>query len=316
MSFVDPSGEIAWFIPMIIGAAINVATNGISNLQNGEKFFKGAGRSAAMGAISGLISFGIGEITSGMVGIEKIISQTLLHSYAGAASAIANGSDVGAGALAGALGSLASAGTGALLQKANNGVKALGMIGTGAVMGGVSSKIAGGSFKDGLTYGAISSTLNHVFHHFAQELQDEIQKNQEKNTINKVEQALTALGLSTEVKNAIIQGLTKGELPPAFEKYLKGSRIAGRALGGLGAGLKIDNYMQNPTTANLLDAFAAIGLIRVPYANIAVGALDISGYSTNVYNFLGNYIDSRVGYSVGNAVYNWSERNIQQYLKP
>lgn len=67
--------------------------------------------------------------------------------------------------LSGALGSLASSGTGALLGKVNNNaIRGIGMIGSGGLAGGLGSMAAGGDFMDGFRNGLISSTLNHGIH--------------------------------------------------------------------------------------------------------------------------------------------------------
>ncbi|MCE2935794.1 MAG: DUF6443 domain-containing protein [Cyclobacteriaceae bacterium] len=160
---VDPDGE--FFIPMLIGAAISVLTNGISNVANDQGFFKNAGIAALTGAIGGAVSFGIGNAAAGMTGFNKIAFQTLAHGNLGGTMNAATGGDFGSGFLSGAVGSLASTGSGKLLPKSTSNLgKALGTIGTGSITGGITSSISGGNFWDGFRNGAISSSLNHAIH--------------------------------------------------------------------------------------------------------------------------------------------------------
>ena len=323
MLFTDPDGEIAWFIPMIVGAGISVITNGISNKINGEKFFKGAGKAALIGGISGLASFGIGNIVSSMQAagasvFETMFTQTFLHSYMGGVTAAMNGSDLGAGMLSGALGSLASAGTGALLQKVSNRIAAgaaaikpgdkliMGatMIGSGTVMGGVGSVLAGGKFWDGARQGAISSALNCFVHALMEEGQDP------PTTLEKVEDAATGAVVTTFGKNTFIEKFANiDDLAPAVKKYLGLSKNFVKKLGWAGVGFKGYDYIQDPTTANLLNVGVSGALNFNPYTGAAVGILDLTGGSKYIYNKLGNYWDTKAGYSVGNHVY-------QKYVQP
>ncbi len=75
-----------------------------------------------------------------------------------------SGGSYGSGFLAGGFGSLAATGTGALLQDAGKGIQGFGMIGGGAISGGIGAEIGGGDFWDGFRNGAISSGLNHGIH--------------------------------------------------------------------------------------------------------------------------------------------------------
>ncbi len=162
LSRVDKDGE---FWQFLVGAAISVITNGISNLSHGQSFFHGAGKAALIGAIGGGASWGIGSI-AGNIGntIARTAFQTAAHGLLGGSMSAFGGGNFGSGFLSGAFGSLAAAGTGALLQNASSGIQAAGMIGSGALSGGIGSEISGGSFWDGVRNGAISAGLNHVAH--------------------------------------------------------------------------------------------------------------------------------------------------------
>lgn len=160
--YTDPSGE--FFIPMLIGAAISVITNGVTNVVNDRSFFDGAGTAALIGGIGGAFSFGIGQAAQGMSGFGQVAFQTSAHGYLGGMMSGLNGNSYGSGFLSGAFGSLAATGTGILLQNAGKGTQALGIVGSGAISGGVGAEIAGGDFWDGFRNGAISSGLNHGIH--------------------------------------------------------------------------------------------------------------------------------------------------------
>ena len=164
VSMVDPDGEFV--VPALIGAAISVVTNGVGNLASGESFFKGAGVAALTGAIGGAASFGIGQAAS-QIGsnVGRVAFQTAAHGLLGGSMSMATGGEFGSGFLAGSLGSLAGTATSGLTQGMQSGfAKGAITIGSGALSGGIGSRIGGGSFWDGARNGAISAGLNHGIH--------------------------------------------------------------------------------------------------------------------------------------------------------
>ena len=161
--YADPNGES--IVAAIIGAAISVLSNGISNIIHDQPFFSGGAMAAFTGAFGGAMSFGIGESTALITSkVGKLAFQTGMHAYLGGAMTGMSGGDFFSGALSGAVGSLGAVGSGALLKGASRGAQTLGTIGSGAVLGGVGSSISGGNFWDGFRNGAISSSLNHGIH--------------------------------------------------------------------------------------------------------------------------------------------------------
>lgn len=160
--YVDPDGEFV--IPMLIGAAISVLTNGINNVSNNQSFFQGAGKAALIGGIGGALSFGIGEIAQGLSGFAKFGFQTAAHGTLGGGMSALSGGNFGQGFLSGSFASMISTGSGGLLKKSSNFTRGLGTIGSGSLAGGLGSSIAGGSFWGGARNGAISSGLNHAVH--------------------------------------------------------------------------------------------------------------------------------------------------------
>jgi len=129
-----------------------------------QAFFQGAGKAALIGGIGGAFSFGIGQVAMGMSGFGKVAFQTLTHGHLGGMMSGMSGGTYSQGFLSGAAGSLVATGAGSLFSNANKGVQAFGMIGGGALAGGIGAKIAGGDFWDGARNGAISAGLNHGIH--------------------------------------------------------------------------------------------------------------------------------------------------------
>jgi len=156
VSYNDPEGDV---IPaMLVGAAIGLATNGISNAVQGNNFFQGGLQAAAFGAIGGGVSFGIGQAAAGMSGLGKAAFQMGAHGLSGGMMSAAQGGSFGSGFLSGALSSGMSSGAHAL------GAGNAAMIGFGGLSGGIGSSIAGGSFWKGVGQGLITSGLNHAAH--------------------------------------------------------------------------------------------------------------------------------------------------------
>jgi hypothetical protein len=181
--YTDPSGEI--LVPILIGIGVAMLTTAIANISAGIPFWHGMGKAAVVGAISGAISFGIGEAVTGITSFwAKAGLQAGLHGMkSGMMSAIEGGNFL-SGFAAGAISSLVSSGVEALgnsgahfcvddagndvvsstLGSRNVGALKAVMIASGGLSGGISSSIAGGSFWKGVREGVITSGLNHLAH--------------------------------------------------------------------------------------------------------------------------------------------------------
>ena len=170
LKYKDPGGE--FLVAALIGAAIGVVMNGISNSIQGKGFFKGAVGAAFFGAIGGAASFGIGQIAGSIAqsltgsSISGLIVggfQAGSHALLGGTLSVVQGGDFAAGALSGALSSAVATGVSGIknLSKVLN---AAVKIGSSGVSGGVGSVIAGGNFIDGFRQGLISGGLNHGVH--------------------------------------------------------------------------------------------------------------------------------------------------------
>jgi len=62
---VDPDGQLAWFIPVIIGAVIGGTSQGITTANNGGKFFDGFWKGAVIGGLAGAGGAGISALGGG-----------------------------------------------------------------------------------------------------------------------------------------------------------------------------------------------------------------------------------------------------------
>ena len=177
--YTDQDGE--FIIAAIIGAIVSVVVNGISNTIQGKPFFKGALKSAIFGAIGGAASFGIGQIASSISGSlaasgisatsNALITgafQAGAHALLGGTMNVLQGGKFGAGALAGAAGSVIGSGTGSLFGNSSDFIQAATTVAAGGLAGGVGSVIGGGKFWEGFRNGVIAAGLNHVAHKLQQ----------------------------------------------------------------------------------------------------------------------------------------------------
>lgn len=168
----DPSGEL-WFIPILIGMAIGVGTNGIINTIENRPFFQGAVTAGLLGGLGGGVSSLIGSAASGITStLGRVATQTVAHGFLGGTMNVLSGGDFWSGMASGALGSLAAWGTGSLLDGSSKFWNATGTIASGSLMGGVGAEISGGNFWEGVRNGAISSGLNHAAHSIQQAFQN------------------------------------------------------------------------------------------------------------------------------------------------
>ncbi|MGB3180746.1 MAG: RHS repeat-associated core domain-containing protein [Cyclobacteriaceae bacterium] len=87
---IDPDGQLAWFAPIIIGVAINLMINDMQgNINSGWDALK----YGAIGGVSGLAGFGIGQVVAGAVGTIGFTGAAIT----GASSGFAGGFVGGAG---------------------------------------------------------------------------------------------------------------------------------------------------------------------------------------------------------------------------
>lgn len=78
-------------------------------------------------------------------------------------------------------------------------------------------------------------------------------------------------------------------------KYLNTFKVLGKATGIASAGLAINDAIQNPTTGNIIQAFATTGLafVRInPVVGIGLGIMDATGASDYLFDQVGSAIDN------------------------
>lgn len=194
VSYVDPEGDLAWFVPVIIGAVIGGTTGGVIAHQNGQPWWKGAAIGTIIGAGVGLgVSAGLSAAGANITGIYtaglqsttlgwNITSNALLTSNINMASSLLQGSEVdgilssgvvglAAGGIGGGVGgSFDDVGFGASSKFfSNKAINATNLI-TGGLNGFgdryVSSILAGESRKQSLINGFFGLGEGLYFSHF------------------------------------------------------------------------------------------------------------------------------------------------------
>ena len=179
LKYTDPSGEIHVLAVVAIGAAVTVITNGINNVRHGENFFHGAGQAAVTGGVQALFAHAIGE-SANVIGsviknqataqLAKAGFQLVSHGTMGGMSTMSRGGKFWHGFVSSATASVMST---AINQtcihfQLSEGLTNTAMIAGGALSGGISAKMAGGDFIDGLCNGLICVGLNHALHYAAE----------------------------------------------------------------------------------------------------------------------------------------------------
>jgi hypothetical protein len=164
--YTDPDGEIAWFVPIIVGAIIsgagytaNVAfSNGGFDNWNWGQFIKSVG----IGAVSGAITAGIG-VSFGAIGTNGIAGEALRAVSHGAANGIMSGiagGDFTQGFAAGALSSLA--GSAFMMYGGSFANSPVGTYAFSGLAGGIGAELTGGNFYQGAAIGLMTAGLNHL----------------------------------------------------------------------------------------------------------------------------------------------------------
>ena len=187
LMYNDPSGEFFVFMGLgvlfwkavIIGAAIGVAsyTVGLAVTGNLHQWsLGGVLKSAFWGAVSGAMTFGIGNLFSvakdgvqvatqfaknlGELGTAFV--QSGLHAVGQGVLSVMQGGSFEQAFWSGALGSLGASAFGAIAGDFAS--SAGGTIAFGALSGGIGAELSGGNFWEGAVIGGIVAGLNHVAH--------------------------------------------------------------------------------------------------------------------------------------------------------
>jgi hypothetical protein len=166
LKYTDPDGEIAWFIPVIIGAVIGGASytaqvafsDGGFNNWNWGQF----GKSVGIGALSGIVTAGVGHMFGavGSMGIGGEIARAYTHGFANGMISQFTGGDFMQGFAAGGLSSLA--GSAFMMYGGSFANSPIGTYTFSGLAGGVGAKLAGGNFWQGAAIGLMNAGLNHL----------------------------------------------------------------------------------------------------------------------------------------------------------
>lgn len=161
--YIDPDGEWAFLIPIVVGAVINTASNW-DHISSADNFWQGLGRAAgyaATGAVSGAATLVGGPAGFALAGAVNGLGNGLMQGLSGSALL----TNVGIGAAAGLAGGLASQGVSSLGINVGspiaNGILngAAGGAAAGFAAGGLGSSLSGGNFWDGAWSGAGSGAI-------------------------------------------------------------------------------------------------------------------------------------------------------------
>ncbi|MBP7174157.1 MAG: hypothetical protein KBA33_08855 [Cloacibacterium sp.] len=186
LMYNDPSGEffffpflVAWGMSTlwagittaaIIGAAVGLASYSIGVAITGQRWsLGGALKSILFGAVSGAVTFGIGELFASSAStvitlgdkIAKAMCEGFMHGFSQGLLSVFQGGNFVQGFASGALGSLGASGWSSAFGKSGGS-----MIAFGALAGGVGAELTGGNFWQGAITGGIVAGLNHAAHSY------------------------------------------------------------------------------------------------------------------------------------------------------
>jgi len=209
LMFNDPSGEelvtlftismAAIVKAIIIGAAVGLAAYTVSLAVTGnfdQWNLLGAFKATFTGAVSGAVTFGIGNLfsaagqTGGLTlasslkesigGIGSAMVQAGTHAIAQGVLGMVQGDKFLSAAAGGFFGSL---GAGAFGEVAGKFAKrTLGTILFGAISGGIGSELTGGNFWQGALIGGVVAGLNHTLHEIDSSSNEEFTQKSQKQT--------------------------------------------------------------------------------------------------------------------------------------
>ena len=209
MSYTDPSGEIAWLASAGllkaalwgagISAVMHTASVALSDGGFSNWSFSGLLKSTVSGAISGMVTAGIGEKFGAIGNFNKEFGRALAHAGSQAIISGAMGENMLTSFASAGLGSLAGSG---FMSKF--GTKPGSMIAFSAISGGVGAELTGGDFFKGAALGTMTALLNHLGDHEENKVESESEtqtnnNNQSKTYSYKGEDGLSATDLYLKI---------------------------------------------------------------------------------------------------------------------
>jgi RHS repeat-associated protein len=154
---IDPDGRLVWFVPIIIGAVIGGASQGIAAENNGGHFFDGFWKGALVGAAAGATGVGVGAWASGLGSFGSALAGGASAGFVGGGFGSAmNGGNFLDGAWRGAVTGLVGAGLGGIGVGESFGANLALGVAEGAATGALGSALYGGDIGQGALYGGIA----------------------------------------------------------------------------------------------------------------------------------------------------------------
>jgi len=187
LKYTDPSGEVIIAGSAVLGAAVvgaligGVVYTGL-NLYYGTFSWNGLIKSTLLGAVSGVVAYGVGDLIATTFpvvssGTGTAIQEIGVAMYQAGAHGITQGMIAGISGgnfstafFSGALGSIGAGLFSIGMKSVNLGKssKAIGTLLFGTASGGVGAKLTGGNFWEGASIGLAVGLLNHLAHSFNQ----------------------------------------------------------------------------------------------------------------------------------------------------
>lgn len=263
LKYTDKNGE-ELVSAILIGAGIALASYLTMNLVNGTPItLKGALMATFVGAISGAVTFGIGEALNGVTTFAlKATYSALAHgTFQGLVSGI-QGGGFWAGAASGALSSMASS----LFQgvgQDNGGWHGLGgcgattdtgMIIFGTVMGGAGAALTGGNFWRGAVTGLVVSGLNNFSNSIIREAHASAEPTNVKTSNSNDVKIGDVLNLHTDDYYGALSKWAKQSKPGVGEVEIHGHGNR-TEIGGMKSVQQINDllYTKSPTWRKMID---------------------------------------------------------------
>ena len=163
MMYIDQDGRLFWMIPAIaIGAAIGAASYTLSVALSPGGFdnwnWGGFFQSIGIGAVSGAVTSGIGQIFGTAGNFLNEVGRGLAHGVAQGGLSELQGGNFLTGLVSGGLSSWA----GSAFQLTKIGQSKVGLLAFSGLSGGLGAELSGGDFWKGLINGLTISGLNHL----------------------------------------------------------------------------------------------------------------------------------------------------------
>jgi RHS repeat-associated protein len=177
LKYTDPSGHaLHWAAAIFISMLVGMVVGGVMAYLNGGSVAKGMFYGAITGAISGAF-FGVaGAVSAKATATQAAMAHVVAGAMSGAVNAAITGGDIGQGTLIGAISAGASKWLGGKMgtNSMPGPEEFAARTALGAVMGGVTAKMAGGDFAQGAFQGALTAALAMIANDLVHDIIDKV----------------------------------------------------------------------------------------------------------------------------------------------